>query len=339
MNIIASYAYFIPLLILSFLSLGKERKIILFCFVLFLFCFSAFRYNVGFDFQTYLNIFYEKHILVTPEPLFEYSMLLSRWLESPLFFFAISSFIIVFGVSVYIFREAENPSLGLAIFYAFPLCFMTSMSIIRQWVAVSMFLLIYSQFKASKIRLIFFGVLPLGYHFSAVICLIVPFIIKVLGVTKSISFYIVFLLLAFLLSLFLMFIVESYFPIYKVYVASFDNGASIVMLYVFSWLFLFVMHKVKKIGEPLHLNMAYISIVLMVCLYRFGEAAMRASIYFVPFFIPLFVSLVERLKPVILARIMMLLLCFVLLFVQVFLAWNNPDKNPYPEYSLSFGKF
>lgn len=145
-----------------------------------------------------------------------------------------------------------------------------------------------------------------------------PFIIKALSVTRSISFYIVFLLLAFLLSLLLMFIVESYFPIYKVYVASSDNGAGIVILYVFSWLFIFIMHKVKKIGDPSHLNMAYISIVLMVCLYRFGEAAMRVSIYFVPFFIPLFVSLVERLKPIVLARLIMLLFCFILLFVQVF---------------------
>lgn len=102
---------------------------------------SAIRYDVGYDYMNYLDIILGRNTYAIAydrlEPLCKSLINASRYLGYPQLFFIITSIAIVAAISFWIYNESKNYKLSILIFMGLPMFFWASLSIIRQFLAIS----------------------------------------------------------------------------------------------------------------------------------------------------------------------------------------------------------
>lgn len=136
-----------------------------------LFILSAIRYNIGYDYMTYMDIilFGKDYAVDRFEPLERWILILAR--ESfPQIFFIINSFICVYFVKLSVDRLSPNIAVSALAFFCFPNMFLYSLGVVRYWSAIAV-LLYASTFLKEKKILPYMALLILSIllHKSAVI--------------------------------------------------------------------------------------------------------------------------------------------------------------------------
>lgn len=137
--------------ILNFMSFLYRRKEIIFfdnkkidifyyLFIIIIFVFSAFRYNVGWDYeQYYWTIVYnlDTNIVSRGELLTIGLVELSRNLGIANIYFFLNSFLTIFLVALVIDNYSKDKWMSILVFIAFPLFFLNSLSVIRFFSALA----------------------------------------------------------------------------------------------------------------------------------------------------------------------------------------------------------
>lgn len=138
------------------------------CFFL-LFLFSAFRYDVGFDYMAYLHLL-KSHSACDRFEYFERALQqFSSEHYIPLFFI-VNSFITVYFIKWGLEKISPNVSISAVAFLCLPLLFTHSFSIIRFWSAVSILFFASTFLKDGKWRIfIVLWLISIGFHSSAII--------------------------------------------------------------------------------------------------------------------------------------------------------------------------
>lgn len=163
---------YLLVLFLVILNIGVNTKTsnnIVF-FVLFLF--GAMRYNVGYDFPSYMHV-------IEYMPNYERFEIFERWLVNfahnsfAQLFFIVNSFITVYFVKWGLERISPNMAVSALIFLCFPLLYTHSFSVIRFWSAVAIIFYASTWLFSGKwyvsLGLMF---LAIGFHLSAIIGLL-----------------------------------------------------------------------------------------------------------------------------------------------------------------------
>lgn len=158
----------------------SHAKIFLFISFLILFLTSALRVDVGSDYRSYRSWFvtiaagYESYF----EPLF-YSLvvLISSFTTNPQWLIATSSFITLVLTYVAIRRHSVNPALSVFLFSAMSFYF-ASFNGIRQFIAISIILLLFDYLAKRKVIKYLLGVIVASmFHTSALIMIPVYFLV------------------------------------------------------------------------------------------------------------------------------------------------------------------
>lgn len=145
MNLLISWLPYLALILLMlvFNSHPNNKTNIsgFFFSFLILFTFSAVRFNVGYDYGTYYKLIEDvlkEEIAYSRLEYFNRVLIdVSRYINFPQLFFIISSFLVCFLVFITIKRNSIQTDISIWYFIGFPLFFMQSLTIIRQWIAIA----------------------------------------------------------------------------------------------------------------------------------------------------------------------------------------------------------
>ena len=163
--------YLIPYILLFVMGMiiDQKRSIRLYwLFIIVLALFSGLRYDVGYDYQSYVGKI-DKDTVFSLEPINVWILSLCNTLNSIQLFFMIHSFVTLFTMGVAIKKISIRPSLSIILFIGFPLLFLSSMSVVRFWTALSLvFLASIYLFKGSIIKYLLFMIIAVGFHTSAI---------------------------------------------------------------------------------------------------------------------------------------------------------------------------
>lgn len=329
------------ILIIFTFSLIVKSRLVFALSSLFLFFFSAIRYDVGFDYSTYWNMISNGSFEHYSSEIANYTLFtLSYLLDTPEIYFIITSFFIIFLFTIGIVKLSKDWCFSLLIFISIPIFYLNSLSIVRQFCAVS---LIFYGFKCIlNKQYVFFILIVLAaslFHPTAIVSLVC-----LLFVSKNFSnkFYFLFFFLVLALKQFFLYGLEVYFNYYyKYYIQNevVGGGNAIAFLLLGIWFFCLVFRRNVK-SEPCFeflINTFTFGVILFLILIQYGHAS-RISLYFLTALIPLLPYYIEIFNPRKIARVVGFLVLFPLLIYSLYLGTLNPIKDPNIPYLFIFNR-
>ena len=312
-----------------------------------LFVFSAFRYDVGWDYSMYyalaggknydavgfLNYHYDRMGLVT-----QWMLDLADSMHCPTVFFVITTFIILACLTYACFKLSMWPEMSLMLCFALPHFYLDSFSTVRQWCAIALSSAALALFINEKKRpAAVLNAVAVFFHSSALLFFLIWFI-----PAKKLkrSYYIWLIVVCAVLKEFFLNFLLLGGGRFASYVSGKigDGGTKIVFLYLIIFVLMWLFQKrladfTKK--DILLFNIAFVGVMLAVILNGYGHVAFRIPIYFfiaVIFLIPKYFGLI-RFKS--LSFMVLTAVCALLLIVSLAIS-NTPVKNPYIPYRILF---
>lgn len=303
---------------------------------------AGLRHQVGFDYQAYIDIFTGENETVL-EPLSLALMELARAVNSPQVFFFSAALVVIVPVAVVFWLRTRNASLALLMFFCLPYFFLTSLSIVRQWMAIaivfSAFMLLGERQWLMRCVLVVFAS---QFHYSALVML--PTAMLHGWLNRPFPWYVylgVALIPSGLVALAPDLIVELA-PKYAAYVTEGDHGRKVVALYALLCATGYWFGARHAATFPWRLfNYFFAGAATLASMVFLSEAAMRIGYYFLVFAIPLAVDVVERMAvPVpVPVRLTVIAVLAALLATQLYFGAKNPDQDPYLPYQTVFQSF
>lgn len=271
--------------------------------------FSGLRYNVGKDFLTYLSCFedYNRdlcHFEIGNEILIYITKLAG---VSPWFLFLIYSFVTIFSIGFFIKKMSPNKELSILMFALTPIYFLSTLNLIRQWVAIGLFALaIIELSQLKRLRFILLILLATFFHTSAGILIFLLISTKKL----SVKFFIVFSsIYTIFLGLFSNKIIEFLALLkYGVYLEKeFEKDFNLVLLALYICILVattilggyFSKSRNMSVGYNILLNMNFFSILILITGYKLNIellSLMRLNMYFTIQLLVLLPMLLKRIK-------------------------------------------
>lgn len=330
---------------------SKGKGICLFFFIVVGFI-CAIRYEIGYDYNNYMSFIkgtYDYDISYDRlEPLGKVLIELAVYFDFPQLFFIITSIIIYGSVAYFIRSESDDFKLSIIIFMSIPAFFWDSLSIIRQFLAVSCALMMFMCVYKGKIKTsIIFFILAILSHNSAYL-LVLTYFAKYINFSKKIYVAI------FIASFFLFFIMEilivrySDFAIFKqanLYILLKDNlsGGS-KMIYLYDIIFILLLSLLPpKIFDNIKLryyfNLFFIGVVVYNIFSVTPTMGIRMSGYFMPSLIVLIPYVVKyrfnhvkwEVKTVIYSCLIFIYI-YTLQLAEITFQNNLSSQNPYCPY-------
>ncbi len=302
-------------------SNDKNKKRFLFCSFAAMFILQAYRsLNVGADTREYLRWFRTIGALDWSQLKYfnngqsEYGWVLlnkviSRFTENNYqWLLAVASIIILFQVVVFIYKNCDDVFLPTCLFLGLG-HFLTSMSSLRQYIALAFVLSIYTSMKNRKyVRAIIFAVLAYFFHTSSIIasiCVIGIFILIHLE-QKGIKIYNKLLIVSISLSLYLVsniqwieIFLNKYLPKYLYYynkdMAMSGRGSLDVVYFVFELIvILFVVFYAYKNIELKYESLLLVIAMMIILLQDTIDHLWRFGFYFSFFLIKIIPEIINK---------------------------------------------
>ena len=316
---------------------NKVSRIAFNTFAIFvLFFVTCFRYNVGYDYHTYYNyVIAEKS---WGAEFFEFVprmiLLLARYFNAPLMFFAVINGAILILVIKEIYDESIVPFESLVFFIT--MFYFGSLSTVRQWLGIAIIFYGFRYVVQRKfIKYLLCVIVATLCHTSAIISIVIYFVYNFF----SVPFALFCMCVGFLLGPKVMNILFR-IPVFVVYEHYIDSGFTAggnkiqyiyYLLFFFSLIIYFLSKNRAKFGRLIS-----IIAVGIVCSRVFGATmGGRMALYFYVFFILLIPYLFEELKPSYLRKFY--LIPFYLYYV-LFLYTDSIHNKGYTNYILYFFK-
>lgn len=193
-NIVNFVFYMLLLLSIIFshcVETERTKKLYLkICFVL-MWGLAAFRYTPQYaDYANYRIEYIKsadmslKNIMNTKAPvMFLINHIMNKFSTNPQTFFVITSFVIIFIVLRFIYRHSSNIYISLLAFWGL-LYWNTSINIVRQYLAIAVFLVTFEYiikeklFLADYLKIGVLTILGMGFHYSAIIIIFAAIILR-----------------------------------------------------------------------------------------------------------------------------------------------------------------
>lgn len=286
---------------------NKFNKIVFYIFLFSLWFISAFRYMIGWDYESYIFLFENVNLnSIFPEITLN---VISVFLRENGFDFqclfiiysTVTFYFVFLGLKKYANKNYFLMILSMYIFFASPLLYWNSFSIIRQCVAVSIFFwssqfIISREFKKYFIAILFASL----WHYSAIILI---FAYWLCAFNVKLKYYVLIFIasLGLNLSNLIPIILERillFIGIYAEYIelgeANFTTGITAIFSIVVYFILLLFRNKKSEL-EKLLFNMGFISIVFIILL-NFSAPIYRMRVYFEIFNILLVPIIVIKIK-------------------------------------------
>jgi hypothetical protein len=308
-----------------------------------IFLFSALRYEVGYDYEAYYRIIKTGELLDTLKNEYFSFLLLktSNILGFEQLFFIFTSVLILLPLIYTTKKYSYREGISMIMFFTFPLFFFNSLSIVRQFVAISITLLTIKEVKERNfLKFLIIIITAFLFHNSALIFLPIYFLytLKIKNI-----FYIIIFLVASSLKPILLTVSKFLFPEYYIsYIKNIGDqtGGNISFYIIFALFFIIIIFRKKIIKNKIHnyfLNNLFFGIILYYLLLDYGHA-WRISLYFIIYVIYLLPNLFLLYKKEIKYLLYILFIGFATFnfFYTLYLGHINPNKNPFIPYELFF---
>ncbi len=280
-SFVAFFAYFL-----------KSKSLVITGFIL-AFVMSALRYDAGYDYFNYVDILLGDRWYDWRE-LFNYAFIsVSRYYDSTQIYFVLTSFVYCFFICVALNKYGQLNAISLLCFCFFVLSFLTSMGLVRQFVAISIFFYAACFLKDSKkIFFLFLLLCASLFHLSAMFLSILIIFRAFLFRSYNPIFYVAGVVISyFTLDVLFKYILNSV-GLYALYFENLTGSAGAKIFAILSIMFfvnlLFVRLAYNDYKRDMSLvfytNMSYIGVVVYSALLSYGEHLARFSYYFIPFF-------------------------------------------------------
>lgn len=178
-DLIGVLPYFLILMLVLLHSLQHDQHRMFLSVCIILFCFSAFRYDVGWDYSAYYSMAegFATNRSEDYELFPKLFLIAAELFEMPSVFFLLISFFTIFLIYL-TFRNTSFPSFSLLAYFCIPVFFMESLSTVRFHLALSVILLA-EYYAFAKRWLSFFLLLIVAFncHISATIMIILPLLL------------------------------------------------------------------------------------------------------------------------------------------------------------------
>lgn len=325
--------YFLLFMLVIIIGLSKipNKNYIIFAI---LFLFSALRFDVGYDYGAYYKVITDLNSINYERfGIFDRLIIdLSRELNFYQFYFIFTSFIIIYLISKTVNNYSDNYLFSMLIFLAIPIFYLMSLTIIRQYIAIS---IVFFSLKYIVDRNFFkyFILITIAsiFHTTALVTLPMYFLYRV-KFTKIFSLIIIFL--SIFISPFLSKILILYFPYYSNYFNNASHGKSLLYFLFFILIFIFMHYKyIKDYRTSFYFNVYTIGISLYIMFIQLGDVGIRISYYYLIFLIFLIPSILKIYKDKQAYFIMITLTLFIYIF-NFYLFEKNNYKNAYIPYNI-----
>lgn len=337
------YIIFFLALAIPALSLAHSRGAA-WCMAGLIFLISALRYNVGWDYEAYFEWAsrgIDPYLEQIMEPLSKVMLELAFHSGEPQSFFVMSSLIVV-GIFAYSYiRCSPLPALSILAFFSSPLLFLVSLAIVRQSMAAAVvFFALTVLEKRHKLALVFLLLAGL-LHFSAWFVVLIWPLLRWFDRPVPTIWYIVALVCAPLMSSMLAVVSRPYMPLsYSSYLQNDSvSGFKLILLYDLLAVFILFLRHLGAPTPPRRLNFFMLGVVLLALLGGINEVVGRLAYYFLPFIALVLPNSIARIRPVVFTRLITLFVLAGLFFMQIYVAAQDPIKDPYQPYQLYPGWF
>ncbi|WP_274309537.1 EpsG family protein [Solibacillus daqui] len=263
---------------------AKKNVFLMVAFLL-LFCFSAFRFDVGWDYLAYYDtVKYNIQTNIVGGEEFATILLieLSRSIGIYNLFFVVNSFICLFLIYKTINKYSVDPWLSLLFFLCFPLYFLNSLSVIRFFTALAITFYGFKYIEQKRpIPYIVLVVIAILFHKASLIA----FVFYLARYIKLGTFKLVILLASLpVIANLLNGLVLNYLPKYAVYTketASQEGTKAIVFFLILAFIALLLRKKITDDDEPsrIYLNIFFMGIAIYLMFYAQGTMGHRLSLF------------------------------------------------------------
>jgi hypothetical protein len=308
------------------------------------FLFSILRYNVGWDYMAYYDTImhnFDSSLLSRNEVISTSLIIFSRKIGSANFYFIVNSVITVFLIAFVLHKNSPDPFFSFFIFITFPLFFLNSLSIVRNFTAIA--IVFYSLRFINEGRLLRYVVMIMiasGFHTSALIALLF-YPLKFLNINSM--GIIIMIVSGSILRPLLSSELKSLFPILNIYLkrTSDFQGWHLIFFFVFILFLVVVFRNNLAMGfsnrdANLLVNIFTLGVVIYILFFDTGTLGHRLSLYGIitsTLIIPKLVDIFSNKRERILFKFV---LCSGLMFL--FFATIYLGSSTYIPYETILGK-
>ncbi len=173
----AYFGLLIVILLLLLLSLRDKSNFMVKIIFIVLAFFSGLRFKVGIDFENYLNFYSYVNSTkeLTKEPGFGYIVFyLKKWLKEPQFFFILFAFLTQYFYYKIITKQSQNIKLSILLYLCVISFYLFSFNVIRQTLAVAVFLYCLPFITNLKIKTFFTYIITTTFFIHLSIIFFIP---------------------------------------------------------------------------------------------------------------------------------------------------------------------
>lgn len=263
----------------------KVSHMMLFALIIIYF-FSAFRFNVGWDYSNYYNTIvygYTTNINGLNEYATIFLINIAKLFGVTNIYFALNSFICLFFITAMIKNYSYDRWLSLIFFVCFPLFYLNSFSVIRMFSAVA---ITFYGFKFIENKKLFkytvTVIIASLFHKSAIVAILLYFAAHYIKMKTS-KLTIILALLPFFSNLFQKLVIQ-YFPRYSIYFNPTDiqEGTKAIVVFVIIGIVSLIFRKkiVKNDNAAnLYFNIYFVGVAIYLAFLEQGTLGHRFSLY------------------------------------------------------------
>lgn len=328
-NFLDLYPYislYIIFILINYSTYKEKYKFFILFFILWLF--TICRYDVGWDYLTYVeeikrgvNYIEESRYELFSRSIFYWAI---KWKFYPLIFIifgTIQLILLAFGI----YKLSTNKALSWTIYFLFPLFFLQDLSTIRQATATAFVFVSYYWLKNNQyVKFILFIIAGSLFHQSALYGFMIFFICK-----KELPLFVNWLLfiLSFVVGNYWMYLISTLnIDRFNVYINGIYQSHSTSLLnYLYYIINLFILFNYRKLIKDNPDNLKYIQLsnwgIVTFNLFLFEPvASTRLSVFFLLFWILLLPSIVKiyKVKFIFIMFFVIINICFLMLYVNAF---------------------
>lgn len=289
---------------------SNQKDYIYTIFILIIFLFSAIRYNVGWDFMGYYRTITTDvytNIGNNGEWLTILLINFAKALDLPQLYFIINSGVCIFFISSAVKKYSKNPWMSMILFVTFPLFYLNSFSVIRNFSAIAIVFYANRFILEKKLfKYIFAIIIASQFHKSALIGIV----FYPLNNIKLTNLRLIFLLLMTpIISQIMKISVLLFTPQYSIYLnkTTKQEGTKAILVMLFLGLIITLVKKYIKIKNAAEIVLTFYNnfiygLLIYVMFFETGTMGHRLSLYgticsiiLIPEIIDLFKSKKERL--------------------------------------------
>lgn len=319
-----------------------KNKIFLLLSLSFMALFSGLRYDAGNDYFTYLNIIKTGVGLERLELLNRMIIELGYFLNNQYLYFFVTSFIIIFSIGIHCIRDSQYPGYAVLLFLLLPLSYLTSFGYVRQYLAISLFVLSVSFFMERRLvfSCILFFLASISHSSALLFVWVFPAVFVINKKIYSVSFYILTLILFYFFGEFLL-IISKNFDVYSYYLSEdnmLSNGKNMWFACFIVFIFLLINRQslTRKI-DIAYFNLFFLFIAIYLALINTGEYVIRVVYFLFPFsYVCISQVLGVTSRYAIFKRGFIIAFAMAMFFITLYLAYKNPTRDFLTNYQFNF---